>query len=150
MLSVLSYIRIIWSWKPITLFPLHKQPQNQWQVGEWPSLLRVRFGAVQIQWNAGTSSRCAKSMQGWELISTHFLFTWTICDWSPPQTKLSLLGLVLISIRGWVDNRTTVRPGMIASISMTPSGIELATFRLVAQCLNQLRHHVHPSQTRNF
>jgi hypothetical protein len=52
--------------------------------------------------------------------------------------------LVLISDRSWIDCSVIVRQEGLCqwNIPMTPSGVEPATFRLLAQCLNQLRHRI--------
>jgi hypothetical protein len=69
---------------------------------------------------------------------------------TPPQE----ISLVLISARDWIDHKTLMQNEGLNQwkIPIIPSGIDPPSFRLVSQCLKQLRHlipHINTLRTQN-
>jgi hypothetical protein len=114
--------------RPVTFFV---QTVHKWYRLSYPITGLNRPRGLQEGENPRFQDNCHKKAVRLSAQCTGHLYPPEIC-------------LLLISVRGWVDLRATVWPEGLCQwkILMTPPGIEPTTYRLVAQCLNQLRHHV--------
>ena len=100
--------------------------------------------AIPLQARTGPESSRRLRLPYFETIGT---WRWSGCQpYSSAAFTPQELYLILISVRCGVDPWAIVWPEGLCQrkIPMTVSGIEPATFRLIAQCLNQQFHWVPP------
>jgi len=105
----------------------------------------VKVKAIPVQiWTCPEGSRRLR-LPNFKPIGT---WKWSGCPiYAPAAFTFQEIFLVLISVRSWIDPRVIMRPEWLRQweLPVKSSGIEPATFRLVGQWLNQLRHRVSPT-----